>query len=81
MAPDGGVVIGEVFSIPDSRRAELMRRLDSYEGPDFRLDPVTAFMADGSAVAASTYVWLGDSGGATFLPDGDFGVPPQHSLS
>lgn len=76
--PDGPPAHGELFRIPPGRHDAIFAALNTYEGPAFLLTPVEAKTGEGRLVAAVTYAWLGDTGLATLLPAGDFGVPGPH---
>ena len=64
-----GVVIGEVYRLRDTR---LWRVLDSAEGPQYHRGEVEVRMADGRAVTAFIYWYVGPLDRGMPIPGGDY---------
>ncbi len=63
-------VIGDVLRLPNDEG--LLAELDAYEGVDYARLATTVTMANGEAIAAWTYVWIGALDGARRIESGDF---------
>ena len=71
-------IVGEVLELPDE--ADLIRRLDEYEGFDPDRPEASLYvrverpvvMAGGGRVVASVYEYRGETGGRAPIPDGDY---------
>jgi len=69
LLPDGSArAPGWVVDVRDP--AVLLRRLDRYEGPQYRRIRVAATPDDGPRIACWTYAWAADEGLLTTLPEG-----------
>jgi gamma-glutamylcyclotransferase (GGCT)/AIG2-like uncharacterized protein YtfP len=69
LLPDGPArAPGWVVDVRDP--AVLLRRLDRYEGPEYRRIRVSATPFDGPRTACWTYAWAADQGSLTPLPHG-----------
>jgi len=65
------VVHGEVFALDASSAAEVLARLDEYEGPQFERRAVEAAMEDGEVVRCWAYLYRGDVEGRERVASGD----------
>jgi len=71
-------VVGELYRLHSDRRAEMLRRLDVYEGvPDglYRREQWTALREDGLEVATWVYVYDRPLHDATLIVSGDYFRP------
>lgn len=68
-ASDGDRVTGDVWVLDDDR---ALRELDTYEGSEFARRPVTATLADGSAVHAEAFIYHGEHDSGSRIPSGDW---------
>src|SRR5262245_19715765 len=64
-----GTVSGDLFRVRDP---ELWRTLDSAEGPQYHRGEVTVLTADGRAVTASIYWYVGALDRGRPIPGGDY---------
>jgi gamma-glutamylcyclotransferase (GGCT)/AIG2-like uncharacterized protein YtfP len=70
LVPDAASrVTGELFAAPD---AELLAKLDAYEGDTFRRVPATATTPAAEAVSCWLYEYAGDVCGAAVIASGDY---------
>lgn len=65
-----GLVVGDLFELANPRKS--LPWLDEYEGPEFEREvrPVTS--PDGREIRAWVYRYLGEVGGLSRIPGGDF---------
>jgi len=67
------VVHGEVFALDASSAAEVLARMDEYEGPQFERREVEALLESGETVRCWAYLYRGDVEGRERVASGDWG--------